>query len=162
MVPRVINPVPYQGGIFVLPGCHRPVKGYPDEAKEEGDLNVRALRGATTAKGNSRLEILEAARELVLEVISRNSVKPEDLACIIFSSTPDLDAAFPAAAAREAGLNTVPLFGAQEVGVEGSPEKCIRLLALFNTEKTQADLRHVYLRGAAVLRPDLQDGGETK
>ncbi len=125
-------------------------------------MNVRALRGATTAKGNSRPEILEAARELVLEVISRNSVKPEDLACIIFSSTPDLNAAFPASAAREAGLNMVPLFGTQEVGVEGSPERCIRLLALLNTDKGQGDLRHVYLRGAAALRPDLQDGGGTK
>lgn len=136
-------------------------------------MNVRALRGATTAKGNSRPEILEATRELILEVISRNSVKSEDLVCIIFSSTPDLNAAFPASAAREAGLNTVPLFGAQEVGVEGSPERCIRLLALLNTEKAQEDLRHVYLRGATALRPDLlqgkrsesgtqQDGGETK
>lgn len=121
-------------------------------------MNVRALRGATTAKGNSRQEILEATRELVLEVISRNSVKPKDLVCIIFSSTPDLNAAFPASAAREAGLDTVPLFGAQEVGVEGSPKRCIRLLALFNTEKAQEGLRHVYLRGATVLRPDIPQG----
>lgn len=93
---------------------------------------MRALRGATTATGNSRDEILEATREMVLEAVSQNSVKPDDLICIIFSSTPDLNAAFPASAAREAGLTMVPLFGAQD--------------------------RHVYLRGAAVLRPDLMRG----
>lgn len=119
---------------------------------------MRALRGATTATGNSRDEILEATREMVLEAVSRNSVKPDDLICIIFSSTPDLNAAFPASAAREAGLTMVPLFGAQEIGVEGSPERCIRMLALFNTEKAQEETRHVYLRGAAVLRPDLMRG----
>ena len=136
-------------------------------------MNVRALRGATTANGNSRQEIFEAARELVIEVISRNSVKLEDLVCIIFSSTPDLNAAFPASAAREIGLSMVPLFGAQEVGVEGSLKRCIRLLALVNTDKGLEDLQHVYLRGATALRPDLsqrdsprpgmqQDWGDTK
>lgn len=131
------------------------------------------MRGATTATGNSRDEILEATREMVLEAVSRNSVKTDDLICIIFSSTPDLNAAFPASAAREAGLTMVPLFGTQEIGVEGSPERCVRMLALFNTEKAQEEIRHVYLRGAAVLRPDLpqgnclepgtqQDGGKTE
>ncbi len=120
-------------------------------------MNVRALRAATTASCNSRDAILESTREMVLEALSRNAIMPEDLVCVIFSSTPDLNAAFPASAAREAGLAMVPLFGTQEVGVEGGLERCVRMLALFNTEKAQEEIRHVYLRGASVLRTDLCD-----
>lgn len=116
---------------------------------------VRGIRGATTAKGNTHDEILAASRELLSEMLSRNLITPEDIACIFFSVTPDLDAAFPATAARELGLSLVPLFGSQEAGVLGSPKRCIRILILLNTEKGIDEIKHVYLGEARNLRPDL-------
>lgn len=113
------------------------------------------MRGATVARDNTEEEILSASCELLSEMIAANSIDPKDIACIFFSATPDLDAAFPAAAARKLGLVSVPLFGMQEMEVLGSPKKCVRILILTNTEKSPEEIKHVYLREARALRPDL-------
>ena len=118
-------------------------------------LRVRGIRGATTCEANTRESIWEATGELLAEMVKRNQVDPEEVAAAIFTSTPDLDAAFPAAAARAMGWTAVPLLGAQEMPVAGSPPRCLRILLLVNTDRTQEEIQHVYLRGAVELRPDL-------
>ncbi|HHY12545.1 MAG TPA: chorismate mutase [Firmicutes bacterium] len=123
---------------------------------------IRGIRGATTASSNSREDILEAGKELLQELISHNSIDSQDIACIIFSSTPDLKSAYPAAAARKLGLLDVPLFGAQEIDVKDCPAKCIRILVLLNTQKSQREISHVYLREASALRPDLAQNHSRK
>lgn len=118
---------------------------------------VYAIRGATTVIHNDADEIIDAAYELIHEIITRNSLNKENLISIIFTMTNDLNAEFPAVAARKFGLNDVPLMCAAEVAVPGSLEKCIRILAHLNTE-TGKDLikpEHVYLRNSILLRPDL-------
>lgn len=116
---------------------------------------MRGIRGATTASANSKKHILSATKEILTELMNRNSINARDIACIIFSSTPDLNAAYPASAARDLGLIEVPLFGAQEIDVPDSPAKCIRILILLNTDKAQEEIKHIYLKGAQALRPDL-------
>lgn len=118
-------------------------------------MYVRALRGATTANENSKEEIFSAATEMFEEIISKNDIKPEDIASIVFTMTDDLDAAFPAAAIRRMGITDVPLLDVAQPAVKGALQKCIRVLIHFNTEKENTQLKHVYLRGATVLRPDL-------
>ncbi|HVB26727.1 MAG TPA: chorismate mutase [Mycobacteriales bacterium] len=118
-------------------------------------MAVRALRGATQVDRDDRGEILAATAELVLEVLARNEVDPEDLISIVFTATPDLTAEFPAYAARQIGITDVPLLCATEIAVPGSLPRVLRLLAHVQTERPRAALRHVYLRGAAALRTDL-------
>ena len=115
----------------------------------------RGVRGATTVEADEREAILAATRELLQAMAQANGIQPEDLAAILFTCTPDLTAAFPAEAARGLGWTQVPLLDAQEVPVPGALPRCIRVLMLWNTERTQAEVRHVYLRGARSLRPDL-------
>ena len=116
---------------------------------------LRGVRGATTVDKDDREEILSHTSQLLNELVSANAIETEDIGAVIFASTPDLPAAFPAAAARRLGWDTVPLFGTQEIdNPEGVP-LCIRVLILWNTELPQAAIRHVYLRKAAKLRPDL-------
>ena len=116
---------------------------------------LRGLRGATTAIANERESVLSATKNLLVALSKANSLKPDDIAAVIFSSTPDLNAAFPAAAARELGWSEVPLFGTQEIDCPTGVALCVRVLILLNTEKTQQELRAVYQGGAVVLRPDL-------
>ena len=97
----------------------------------------------------------ERTGELLRTVLEVNDVDPADLVCIFFTSTPDLVSGFPAAAARDLGLTDVPLMGAVEVDVPGAPARVVRLMAQINSEVPRADIRHVYLHGAAALRPDL-------
>ena len=117
---------------------------------------LRALRGATTADGNEAGAIVGATEELLSELLAANDVDPDDLVSIIFTSTPDLDAEFPAAAARRLGLAHVPLLCATEIGVPGAPERCIRVLVHLYTSRDYASLRHVYRGEARRLRTDLQ------
>ena len=119
-------------------------------------MGCRGIRGATTVKVDSADEIVAATRELLAGMVVANSVAVADLASAIFTVTPDLTAAFPARAARELGWQHVPLLDAQEVPVPGSLPRCIRVLLLWNTERAQEEIRHVYLGQAASLRPDLQ------
>lgn len=116
---------------------------------------VRAVRGATTVENNSAADILEATAELLMKAVEVNGINPEDIISIIFSVTGDLDAAFPAAAARELGWTGIALMCTNEIPVPGSLEKCIRVLIHINTDKKNEEIKHVYLREARILRPDL-------
>lgn len=121
---------------------------------------LRGIRGATTVGSNDREAIISRVSELLLAIVEKNKknkLRPEDIGAVIFSSTPDLDAAFPAMGARSIGWQEVPLFGTLEVECPGAPAKCIRVLILWNTDCCQSEIRHVYLRGAAVLRKDIAE-----
>lgn len=114
----------------------------------------RGVRGATTVECDEREEILKATRELLALVIHLNGIHPEDVASAIFTTTPDLHAAFPATAARQLGWLDVPLMCSHEIDVPGSLNKCIRVLIHWNTTTPQHDIQHVYLKEAQTLRPD--------
>ncbi len=118
-------------------------------------MPVRAIRGATQVDVDEREHLLERVSELVLAVQERNGLSPADLISIVFTSTPDLVCEFPAAAARAVGVVDVPLLCAQELDVAGAIPRLVRLLAHVETDRPRAELRHVYLHGAAALRPDL-------
>jgi chorismate mutase len=118
-------------------------------------MSVRAIRGAIQVDANERDEILKGASELVTEVLHRNDVDPADLISIVFTATPDLNAEFPAYAARLLGLTDVPLLCTTEIAVPGSMPRVLRLLAHVETSLTRAQIRHAYLRGASALRTDL-------
>jgi|SRR5579872_458987 len=120
-------------------------------------MPVRGIRGATSALTDSRDEILEVTRELVGEILRANGIADfDEIVSILFTTTPDLTAAFPAEAAREMGMNLVPLLCASEIDVPGRLPKCVRVLMHLNTEKPARDMVHVYLREAKSLRPDVQ------
>jgi chorismate mutase len=119
------------------------------------DWKVRAIRGATTVTNNSSEAIREAVVELLDAVETHNHVDPEDIVSVIFTTTQDLDAIFPAAIARERPhWENVPLLDVQQMHVEGSLKRCIRLLIHINTPKPQVEIYHPYLRKAQNLRPD--------
>lgn len=117
-------------------------------------MMLRGLRGATTVEANTEEAILGATRELLTMMIEANGVRENEVASIFFSSTSDLTAAFPARAARDLGWYQVALMGAQEMDVPQGPDRCIRILMHWNTVKGITNLRHVFLHGAKVLRPD--------
>lgn len=116
---------------------------------------LRGVRGATTVEQNDREQILSRTAELLTELTIKNTINAEDIGAVIFSSTPDLPIAFPAAAARRIGWDSVPLFGTQEIDNPDGVPLCIRVLILLNTDLAQADIHHLYLHNAARLRPDL-------
>ena len=114
----------------------------------------RGVRGATTVEQDDREEILRATRELLALVIHLNGIHTEDVASAIFTTTPDLAAAFPATAARQLGWLDVPLMCSHEIDVPGALGQCIRVLIHWNTATPQHDIQHVYLKEAQALRPD--------
>ena len=116
----------------------------------------RGVRGATTVDLNERSEILSATEELLSLLITENGILAEDIASVIFSMTVDLNAVFPSLAARRFNWTDVPIFCTQEMDVSDGLDSCIRVLIHWNTKKTQTDIRHVYLRRAVDLRPDLK------
>ena len=118
-------------------------------------MYCRGIRGATTVEHNEREEILAATKELLELLISRNELRAEDVASIIFTVTEDLDAEFPALAARQLGWTEVALLCAREIPVPNSLGKCIRVLLHVNTTHSAAEVQHVYLRGAVTLRPSM-------
>jgi chorismate mutase len=118
-------------------------------------MAIRGIRGAITVKVNSKAAILQATEKLINAIFDQNKVKMPSIACIIFTATGDLNAEFPAQAARKLGLNKTPLLCASEINVKGSLKKCLRVLVLFNGNQPQAKIKHVYLEGAKKLRPDL-------
>lgn len=115
---------------------------------------LRGLRGATTATANTSEAILEATEELLRTLQAANRFQPEDIASAIFTSSPDLTAEYPARAARQLGWHDVPLLGASEVAVPDGLPRCIRVLLHFQTASPPHELKHMYLREAAKLRPD--------
>ena len=114
----------------------------------------RGIRGATTADENTRESILAATREMLERLIHENDIREEDIASAIFSTTPDLNAEFPAVAARQLGWLDTALFCTNEMAVPGSLERCIRVLIHWNTTRRANEIRHVYIRGAQNLRPE--------
>lgn len=130
-----------------------PVKRSP--VRYHAAMAVRALRGATKLRKDDPEEMREAVVELLREMFARNGVSTDDLISILFTSTPDLRSAFPAAAARELPLGDVPLMCASELDIPGALSMVVRVLAHTETDRSRAELSHVYLRGAEVLRLDL-------
>ncbi len=118
-------------------------------------MKCRGIRGATTVDTNTKGDILKATRELLQEMVQANGVREEDVSSILFTTTSDLNATFPAEAARELGLSQAPLLCGQEIDVPGSLPMCLRILLLFNTEKDAGDIVHVYLKEARKLRPEV-------
>jgi chorismate mutase len=113
---------------------------------------VRGIRGAVAAEANTAEAILEATRLLLEQMTVENNVVLTDIAAVHFSATPDLNAAFPARAARQMGWDSVPLFGHLEMAVPGAVVRCIRVLMLVNTEMAQDQLTHIYLGETRRLR----------
>jgi chorismate mutase len=122
---------------------------------EQQGVRCRGIRGATTADSNTREDILKATRQLLALMIRQNGIDPNDLASAFFSTTVDLDAEFPALAARQLGWLNVALLCTHELDVPGSLRKCIRVLLHWNTSKAASEVMHVYIKGATALRPDL-------
>jgi len=118
-------------------------------------MMVRGIRGATTVAENSREAILDAAAELLEEIVRLNQIEHDHVASIIFTATADLNAEFPAVAARQLGWTDIALECMPEMNVPGSLQRCLRILMHVNTSRSPRELMHVYLRGARALRPDL-------
>lgn len=120
------------------------------------EWRARAIRGATTVPENSPIAIELAVTELLDELEAKNAIPTQDMVSVTFSVTPDLDAIFPASVARRRpGWHNVPLLDVQQMAVQGSLERCIRLLLHFNCSIPQRQICHTYLRNAKRLRPDL-------
>jgi chorismate mutase len=119
-------------------------------------MPVRGLRGAINVSQDQAEEVLAATQELLEAILLANpALKPADLASVLFTVTDDLQSVYPARAARQMGWRDVPLMCAREIPVPGGLPRCIRVLLHWNTDLAQGEIRHVYLRGAASLRPDL-------
>ncbi len=116
---------------------------------------MKALRGATTVDADTEEQVHERVRALLDEMLGRNDVDKDAIISIIFTATEDVTAIFPATAARATGLGDVPLLCARELDVVDGTPRCIRVLMHLTTERSRADLRHVYLEGAKGLRDDL-------
>jgi chorismate mutase len=112
----------------------------------------RGIRGATTVDNNTKEDILNSAKELLQKMIDANGLQPDNVACAIFTTTHDLNAEFPAAAARQLGWAHPALLCAQEMNVPGSLQRCLRILILYNTEKSAEEIVHVYIKGATILK----------
>ena len=120
-----------------------------------GNNACRGVRGATCVNANDQQAITAATKELLQHLVDANEIHIEDIGSVIFTATPDLNAAYPAQAARAMGWVTVPLLCMQEIGVTNGLEHCIRVLILWNCSLSQEQVQHVYLRRARSLRPDL-------
>lgn len=116
---------------------------------------VRGVRGATTTEANDENEILEATEEVVGQMIKENNISPEQVAQVLITVTPDLNAAFPARALRSFdGWTFVPVMCATEIDVPNALSKCIRIMMTVNTDKKQSEVKHIYLKNAKQLRPE--------
>lgn len=116
---------------------------------------IRAIRGAVQLDADEREHLLASTAELVTAVMEGNDLVPDDLVQVIFTATPDLTSEFPAVAARQLGLGSVPLLCAVEIDVPGAMPRVVRLMALAQTGRPREQVRHVYLRGASALRQDI-------
>ncbi|ACL69790.1 chorismate mutase [Halothermothrix orenii] len=116
---------------------------------------MRGIRGAITVDTNTAEDIINSTRRLLSEIINENHIQQEEIVSIIFTATEDLDQEYPAVAAREMGYNNVPLLCLQEMNVTGSLSSCLRVLIHINRNCSLSDIKHVYLKEAKRLRPDL-------
>ena len=124
----------------------------------EGEVTrvaVRAVRGATKLSADDPVEMTGAVVELLEQMLERNELTLADLISVIFTATPDLNSEFPAAAARTVGLGDVPLLCAQEIDVAGALPRVVRVMLHAESARSRAEIVHIYLRGAEVLRKDL-------
>ena len=117
--------------------------------------SVRAIRGATQASANTAQAIDEATKELLLEIMKENQIIPEEVISVIFTVSPDLNAAFPASSARELGFSEVPLICSVEIDVPGALERTIRIMAHVESSRSKSEIAHVYLGAAKSLRKDI-------
>jgi chorismate mutase len=118
-------------------------------------MNCRGIRGATSVKANDTHSILVATRELLEQIVTANDLVVDEIASVIFTTTSDLDAVYPARAAREMGWVNTPLLCTQEMAVAKGLARCIRVLLHWNTTREPDQIQHIYLRQARTLRPDL-------
>jgi chorismate mutase len=118
-------------------------------------MSVRAIRGATQLEVDEREHLLDRVTEMVRGVMSANDLTVDDFISILFTATSDLTSEFPAYAARQLGFHDVPLVCARELEIEGSMPRVVRLMAHVDTDRSRADITHVYMHGAAALRRDL-------
>ena len=119
-------------------------------------MQQRGIRGATTIEIDTKESVLSATRELLDSILASNpDLKTDDIAAALFTVTDDIASAYPALAARQMGWDLVPMMCAREIPVAGSLPFCIRILIHWNTELPQSEIKHVYLREAVKLRPDL-------
>lgn len=125
-----------------------------NKSGESGVLMCRGVRGAITVASNDENEILDATRELLQALVASNDMKIEDIASAYFTTTQDLNATYPAYAARQLGWYDAALLCGHEMDVPGSLSRCVRVLIHWNTRKSAAEISHVYLREARSLRPD--------
>jgi chorismate mutase len=123
-------------------------------------MAVRALRGATTLDEDSAEQMYTRVKALFDALYERNGLTNDDVISVVLTATPDITAAFPATAARAFGLDDVALIGAQELDVVGALPRCVRVLVHVDVDRPRHELRHVFLEGAAVLRPDLGAAGD--
>lgn len=124
-------------------------------------MNCRGIRGATTVEANDPAAITAATRQLLERMVDANSLSVDNIASVTFTATPDLDAAYPARAAREIGWAKIPLLCVQEMNVAGSLPRCLRVLVHWNTDLRPDQIHHVYLGRARTLRPDLVEETRT-
>lgn len=118
-------------------------------------MAVRAIRGATQLEEDVRDHMLERVAEMVTDVMTANDLEVDDFISVVFTATSDLVSEFPAYAARRLGFGEVPLLCARELEIEGSMPRVVRMMAHVETDRSRADITHVYLHGAAALRSDL-------
>jgi chorismate mutase len=124
-------------------------------------MACRGVRGAITVDSNTGESILDSTRQLLIEMVRANDIRTEDVASAYFTTTTDLNAEFPAVVARnEFGWNNIALMCGHEMDVPGSLRMCLRIMLHVNTDRLQSQINHVYLRGAAILRPDLNGPGK--
>ncbi|CAB4811961.1 unannotated protein [freshwater metagenome] len=133
-------------------------KDIPRELATRGyslPMNVRAIRGATQVSSNDPISIGEGSKELLTAILVANDVSIDDVISVLLTSSPDLNAAFPASAAREIGFQSVPLLCAQEIDVPGALPRTIRVMLHCNSLRSTQEIEHIYLHGASILRKDL-------
>ena len=115
-------------------------------------MYTRGIRGATTVENNTKEDIVSATKVLLTQIVSANDINPDDVASVIFTTTKDLNAEFPAVAARMLGWNHTALICSHEMDVPGSLKMCIRILIHLNTDKSAQEITHVYTKGAKNLK----------
>lgn len=127
------------------------------DSKNERPIECRGVRGATTVEANTSADILKETRIMLALMIRLNGIDPSDIAAAFFSTSSDINAEFPALAARQLGWMDVPLMCGHEMAVPGSLAKCVRVMVLWNTRKSADEIQHIYIKGAKTLRPDKAD-----
>ena len=118
-------------------------------------MSLRAIRGAIQVPANTATDIAAGVQELIAAILKANELDPSDVISVFFTSTLDLDAAFPAAACREMGFANVPLIGSVEVAVPGALDRTVRAMLHVETGRAPEEITHIYLHGAASLRRDI-------